>query len=401
MKILFLTLVNIDSIEDRNIYTDLMREFSKNGDDIYIVSPSERRFKKPTRLIREEKSSILKVRILNNQKTNLIEKGISTILLEYQYLNAIKKHLSDIKFDCVVYSTPPITFEKVINFVKKRDGAKSYLLLKDIFPQNAVDLGMLKRDGFLYRYFRNKESKLYEISDHIGCMSPANAKYVLQHNPKLDASKVEINPNSIELENSEEIIKNVDSIRNRYGIPKGVKTFVYGGNLGKPQGIDFLIEILSSNINRKDCFFVIVGSGTEYIKLEQWFYKFKPTNAILISSLPKSEYDELVRSCNIGLIFLNKNFTIPNFPSRLLSYLEYKIPVLAATDVNTDIGKIAEENKFGYWVESGNIVLFNKYVDAFCSNNQIVKEFGQNGYNFLKENYTVENSFRIIKKHLL
>jgi hypothetical protein len=28
----------------------------------------------------------------------------------------------------------------------------------------------------------------------IGCMSPANCTFILQHNPELDASKVEENP---------------------------------------------------------------------------------------------------------------------------------------------------------------------------------------------------------------
>ena len=57
----------------------------------------------------------------------------------------------------------------------------------------------------------------------------------------------------------------------------------------------------------------------------------------------REEYDNLVQICDVGLIFLNARFTIPNFPSRLLSYTEIGKPVLAATDENTDIGKIIEE----------------------------------------------------------
>ena len=53
----------------------------------------------------------------------------------------------------------------------------------------------------------------------------------------------------------------------------------------------------------------------------------------------------LANSCDVGLIFLDKRFTIPNFPSRLLSYMQASMPVLAATDVNTDIGKVIEEGE--------------------------------------------------------
>ena len=114
------------------------------------------------------------MQIGNIQKTNLIEKGISTLEIEQQYINAIKKYFNNEKFDLVLYATPPITFCKVIEFVKKRDGAFAYLMLKDIFPQNAVDLCMLKKSGFrgiAYKYFRSKEKHLYEISDKIGLIT--------------------------------------------------------------------------------------------------------------------------------------------------------------------------------------------------------------------------------------
>ena len=198
MKVLFLTLAKIKTLDERGIYTDLLRKFRNEGHSVFIVSPTERRDKKKTHLITESGATILNVRTFNLQKTNLIEKGVGTLAIEYQYLNAIKKYFAHEKFDLVLYSTPPITFSKVIHFVKKRDNAYSYLLLKDIFPQNAVDMKMLQKDGFLHRFFLKKEARLYQLSDAIGCMSEANKAYVIEHKPKIAASKVEVNPNSIE-----------------------------------------------------------------------------------------------------------------------------------------------------------------------------------------------------------
>ena len=125
------------------------------------------------------------------------------MMLERQFKSALGKHFGKVKFDVILYSTPPITFTKVIRYVKRRNPkAMSYLLLKDIFPQNAVDLGMLTKDGlkgFLYRSFREKEKDLYRISDYIGCMSPANVRYVIEHNPEVDPAIVEIAPNSYDV----------------------------------------------------------------------------------------------------------------------------------------------------------------------------------------------------------
>lgn len=140
----------------------------------------------------------------NITKCSIIEKGISSLQIEYKFKSAIKRYFKDTKFDLILYSTPPVTFSSVIQFFKRRDNAKTYLLLKDIFPQNAVDIGMLSKTGFkglLYRYFRLVEKKLYAISDRIGCMSPANVEYLLANNPEIESSRTEICPNSIEMRN--------------------------------------------------------------------------------------------------------------------------------------------------------------------------------------------------------
>src|SRR5699024_4388854 len=107
----------------------------------------------PTSYKVKEGISILYIRTLNIKKTNVIEKGLGTLLIEYQFLSAVKKYLKNNKFDLVLYTTPPITFSNVIEYVKRRDRAYSYLLLKDIFPQNAVDMKMLKKSSLLYRLF--------------------------------------------------------------------------------------------------------------------------------------------------------------------------------------------------------------------------------------------------------
>ena len=398
MNVLFLTLARISDIEERGIYTDLMREFVRHGHTMYIVVPAERRFHQSTELLDDGNVKILRVWTFNIQKTNLIEKGIGTLLLEYQYQKAIQKYWRNVKFGLVLYSTPPITFNKIIATMKKKD-AKTYLLLKDIFPQNAVDLCMFSKGSFFYRMFRKKEERLYQLSDYIGCMSPANVDYVLRHNREVDIRRVEVCPNSIELCKAEEQACPKGALAQKLNIPTDKILFIYGGNLGRPQGLDFLIEVLAANEKRNDSFFIIVGSGTEFMKLKMWFDTNTPHNACLLSSLPKPEYDSLVRACDIGLIFLDRCSTIPNFPSRLLSYLKNRMPVLMATDRNTDIGEIARANGFGLWTESGNIETFMEMVDLMTADRGRIKIMGENGYAYLEANYTVNCSYDIIMRH--
>lgn len=399
MNILFLTMVKINSVEDRGIYTDLMRKFRKEGHYVFIVSPTERREGIKTNMRDEKGVKILSVWTLNVQKTNVIEKGLGQVTIEYLYKRAIKKYFKGVSFDLILYSTPPITFPKVIEYTKKANPlAKTYLLLKDIFPQNAVDMGMLSKvgvKGILYKFFRAKEKKLYALSDFIGCMSPANVRYVLEHNPEVSADRVEVTPNSLELVDVE---NNVDkSVLIKYNIPMDKPVIIYGGNLGVPQGIPFLIQCLEANADREDCHFLVVGSGTYNQKLEQWYEARQPKAVSVMKGLPKEDYDRLVQACQLGMIFLDYRFTIPNFPSRLLSYMEYKMPVIVCTDPNCDVGSIAEANGFGLYAPSNSVAIFTQTVDKMLASDMVV--MGEKGYQFLKENYLVEHTYNQILKH--
>ena len=403
MNIIFLTLSRISDVRSHGIYTDLMRKFRDEGHSVYIVTPHERKFGKKTELVECDGVKILGVKTLNIQKTNVVEKGIGTLLIESQYKSAIKKYLKGVKFDLVLYSTPPITFTKVIKSLKKANpNIISYLLLKDIFPQNAVDIGMFSKNSLFYKMFRKKEVDLYKNSDYIGCMSPANVKYVLEHNDFIESCRVEVAPNSVEVvfdtRTSEEKAQERNAIRVKYNLPFDKPIFIYGGNLGKPQGIPFLIDCLDALKNRDGVYFVIAGDGTEYDKIQNWIGNAKPQNVMLFKRLPKDDYEMLARNCDVGLIFLDHRFTIPNYPSRLLSYLAAKMPVIVATDPNTDIGSIAQENGYGYWCESNDVNAFVDCVDKVLDGNYVA--MGEAGYTFLLENYQVENTYSAIMKSM-
>lgn len=399
MNILFLTLLDFSSLTESNIYTDLLRCFSGKGPNIYAISPSEKRKARQTEVLIDQNVQILKVKIGNITKCGLIEKGISTLRIEAQYIKAIKKYYGDVRFDLILYSTPPITYGKVIEYVKKRDNARTYLLLKDIFPQNAVGLGMFSSKGLLHTFFKRKEKKLYDQSDFIGCMSQANVDYLLKHNSWIDPKKVEICPNSIEpitIEKDETIIRKV---REKYSIPMDKTIFIYGGNLGKPQGMEHIIACLKACADHPHAYFVIAGSGTEYPKLKAFLDQTPLSNVQLLYQLPKEDYELLANTCDVGLIFLDHRFTIPNFPSRLLSYMQASMPVLACTDVHTDIGLIIEQGQFGYWCESQEAESFKEKIDQMCAEEEKLSEMGENARAYLEAQYTVDQTYKIIMKH--
>ena len=401
MNVLFLSLGTFDDMGAGSVHIDIIKRFAKEQ-NVYLLCKRERREHKRTELSEEFGIQVLRVKTGNIKKAGLIEKGLSTLLVEPQFKRAVKEYFADIRFDLVIYTTPPITFANVVKFIKKRDGAVSYLMLKDIFPQNAVDIGIMSKRGWkglIYHFFREKEKRLYRVSDYIGCMSPANMEDVTAHNSYINPNRVEECPNSA-------IVKNMDmdegvreSIRKKYAIPSDKTVFVYGGNLGKPQGISFLIECLKSQRDNEKVFFLIVGDGTEYGRLEAFVAGYQQDNVVLMKNLPKEDYDILTAACDVGMIFLDHRFTIPNFPSRLLGYMQAKLLVLACTDKNTDIGKVVVEGGFGWWCESNDVGEFGRVVERVL--NTELESMKEKAFLYLKEHYSVDYVYRVIMGHFI
>lgn len=401
MNILFLSISEFSHMSSHGIYQDLMHEFQRNGHSVFVVCSLGNKEGLQTNLAVENHCKVLRVKIGNNATTNLVKKGLTAVNLPKQYIAAIKQFFSDVTFDLVLYPTPPITHVETVKYIKQRDHAKTYLLLKDIFPQNAVDLGMMSKSGFksiIYRYFRNKEKELYAVSDWIGCMSQANVDYVLKQNPEVDPRRVEVCPNSIEVFDKSVNDETRNEIRTKYGIPQDKKVFIYGGNLGKPQGIPFLMQCLETCRNVPDAYFFVVGDGTEFGLLEKYAKEANQANFKLAQRLPKEDYDTLVAACDVGMIFLDHRFTIPNFPSRLLGYMQAKLPVLAVTDPNTDIGKVIVDGGFGWWCESNDAEKFCEVVKGIIHSDLSQKR--ENAYNYLLNHYTVEICYNTIMNRI-
>ncbi len=230
-------------------------------------------------------------------------------------------------------------------------------------------------------------------------MSKANIDYLLKNNPYINKDKVEVCPNSIEVRDIFVSDEERAGIRRKYGIPENKIVFVYGGNLGKPQDVPYIVECLKLLEKNERVFFVIAGSGSEKVGLQDYIIESKPGHVKLIPMLEKCEYDRLVACCDVGLIFLDHRFTIPNFPSRMLTYMQARLPVLAATDPVTDIGQAIIEGGFGWWCESDRPENFTEAISAICSLDSL-EECGGRSMNYLRDHYSVSKAFKIINMSL-
>lgn len=67
-------------------------------------------------------------------------------------------------------------FGFVIQFLKFQKKVKSYLILRDIFPQWALDVGIINKN-IAYYLFKFFERLQYSLADRIGIQSTSNIDY--------------------------------------------------------------------------------------------------------------------------------------------------------------------------------------------------------------------------------
>ena len=403
MKILFMTIGQITDLNCGGLYNDVIVALKNSGHEVSVLCTNERRLHKNTNLTEENGIKILRLKVGNITQCSIIEKGISTLIIEHQFKKAIWKYFGSKAFDLLIYSTPPVTLANVIKYCKKKFGCKSYLMLKDIFPQNAVDLQMMSKTGLtgiIYKIFRAKEKKLYKYSDAIGCMSQANIDYLKAHNDNLQGKKIELFPNAVIVGQGNAPDKSDDrSILDKYGVPKDKMVFIYGGNLGKPQGLDFLEKGIKSVSGNKDVYFIIIGKGSEKKKLFAALNGVE--NVLTLDALPKDEYEKLCAQCDVGMIMLDKRFTIPNYPSRMLSYMQNAMPMFACTDKNTDVRQLVEEQaNCGKWCYSDDVDAFKSSIEWFVNNRDRLAELGKNGYNYMVKHFNVEDNVKRLEEFI-
>jgi hypothetical protein len=343
MRILFFTLVKITSTSDSGIYADMVKEFISRGHHVDYYFPLEKEFYKSGKNL-----SLNSLHVSSKvQKTNnFFIKFLTYLLIDYKLSRVINK--SNEHYDLLIIATPSIFQTKILNsFKAKYPHSKVLLLLKDIFPDNALDLTILDKKFpkfILYKYFKFIERKIYSLVDKIGVMSIYNKDYIEVNNPEVK-EKLFISPNSIY-----PYIIPKSKTREDLNLPQNIIiTFI--GNIGLPQDPYFLRDLILFSPQKVT--FLIIGAGSK-----DYLFKDLPTDKLIFinGNLDKKLLDQYIINSDFGLILLNHKFKVPNFPSKLLSYLNANIPVISLTNEFNDIKELVFKGSIiGYWRNSSNL----------------------------------------------
>lgn len=372
-----------------NMYTSLVEEFVRNNHEVCVLAPGNEK----SGVVVEQGIEILRVGSLPAKNASKYLKGLSNILMPYFFHKEFNTYYSKRKFDLIISPTPPITFAGLISKIKKRNKAKFYLILRDIFPQNAVDLKYFRKNSLYNLYFRHVEKKYYKIADYIGCMSQGNIDYMAMHNPFIPVEKLHVFRNFQKIYMGNRQLNQV--LRKEFGLGDNFIA-VFGGNMGLPQQLENVLELAKRCLEYSDVRFLLLGEGYEMERISKKVIKEKFSNIIIRGSLPKSKYQDLLSLCDLGLISLHQDFTIPNIPSKILDYLNVGIPVLASIDRCTDFDKVLTETGAGFFSYAGDHESFKKNFDRLYKDKNLRKRMGEAGHLYYKSNLLPDQAYKTI-----
>ena len=394
MNILYITTVFPKPEKGSTIYTDLAECLNERGHKVVVVMADP---DVETSMNVERNMEVLRIKVTSYYNVHYFKKGLASLTMNKKIIQGIKKYINN-DFDFILFESPPITIASVVEWAMKKYKCPSYLMLKDIFPQNGADIGLFKKNGIIFNYFQKKEYNLYAVASRIGCMSEGNKRYLLSYN-NISKDKVEIFPNTKKISVQEFKNKKDDTLRKKYSIPTNAVIFLFGGNMGKPQALDFLAEAIIRLKDDNEIFFLLIGRGSEKARITGILGEREQKNYLMLENLPREEYEQFAVEADVGLILLDYRFTIPNFPSRILSYMELSMPVLAATDRVSDLPELIKDAGCGLVCYSNDIEKFVENIKLLSLSRALRKKMGESGRNYIEKNLDITISANILETH--
>ncbi len=345
-------------------------------------------------LVSEEKGiKVIRVKTLPLKKVNFIIRGISQLLLPLLLFSKLKKTVKE-KIDAVIVYSPPLPLALIGKMVKKRYGAKFILNMQDIFPQNAVDLGILKNKP-LIKLFEIMEKKVYKDADLITFHSEGGMRFLIDKK-NVPGEKIMTLYNWIDVAPYKNLNKNI-SFREKYNLENKFIMF-FGGVIGPAQGLDFAVKVAKEVADLKDLVFLFVGDGSEKPKIEKMAEKLNLKNIITKPFVSKEEYPYLVKDVDVGLVCLDGNNKTSFIPSKMLGYMAASKPIVAFLNKESDGFAFINKANCGYAVEAGNLKEAVNTVRKIYGERNKLKILGDNGFNYASENLTIEKIIKELEK---
>ena len=374
MNILILSDQYLPSTRSSSILiNDLIQELLKKNDKVTLITstPDNKKFSNKNKNLK-----IIRVKIFSWNKKNFILKGINQIFLMTQIILILMKNNS--KFDKAFIYCPPLFLGLISLFLKN---TKKIVNIQDFFPQNAIDLGILKNKFIIY-FLRKIEKIVYEHNDFILVNSFNSKKYLIQKYPELK-KKIIFNYNWTKIRK----INKKKSKKNK------IFKFVFGGSLGPAQNLERLLPIFKKLIGK--CELHIFGDGITKEKLKKKVIENDIKNIKIYKTLSNLKFAHKLQEFDSGLIALNELNQTPFIPGKFNFYCSNGKNSTAIVHKQCDLYQIINREKIGFVTCNFNDVRLYKFFTKIIKSNNL-RSYDLNAQKFAIKNLDVKNIADII-----
>jgi len=336
---------------------DLSREFVRQGHSLTVMLPTSG-MDEPWALEDFDGVQVLRLRAPRTKDINYVQRTLGEFFMPFAMLRNLRKSpLSEGNWDGVVWYAPSIFFGPIASALKKASGCRSYLIIRDIFPEWAVDMGLMGR-GLPYRFFSAVANYQYSVADVIGIQTPGNAVYFDDWQKKDDRS----------LEVLQNWLADAPAGHCSVNLAKtslaGRKVFVYAGNMGVAQGMDILLDLAEELRNREDIGFLFVGRGSDAQKLAADAKRRNLENVLFHDEIDPDEIPGLYAQCDVGLVALHPRHRTHNIPGKFLTYMQSGLPVLAKINEGNDLVNLIRDERVGAVVTDNSVDLLKRTAES-------------------------------------
>lgn len=359
---------------------DLARALQAEGHDVALAAPDDR-LDAPASVRDEAGLTVLRTRSGQRKGANLFTRAVNEIRMPRRMWKQGRPFFRDFGCDLVIFYSPSIFLAPLVERIVRLHRCRTYLILRDIFPQWALDAGVLK-PGPICRYFRRIERRQYAVADVIGVQTPKNLEYF--DRPEL-AGRHRL-----------EVLFNWKAdtpppppigLREKLGL-SGKVVFFYGGNIGIAQGMDALLELADRLRDRPDAHLLLLGEGSEVPRLRAEARRRNLPNITFHPAVPQADYLAAVGEFDVGLLSLDASLKTHNFPGKLLDYLYHGIPVLATINPGNDLGGILTDAGAGRVVTHGEHDALARAARELFGEPDLRERMGQAARRLLEQRFT-------------